>query len=209
MKQGRFANGLLIPFLLTMPARAQNLAPDTPQGFQSQYHAAFDAFRQHDAQAMRDRLDSFAIPSRWFTDSLVTGQSAEFARRYADEFADFKRRTAANFAGLDSLKARLGIDPGISTDIHARRWTPAEGNTTLQRLPALRVPLPPVQKFEVDYVLAAPGQSARLTSWIDSFIYIDGAFRFFGQGSKAFWSSPSPAPKTPKSVKLQPPSPGA
>jgi hypothetical protein len=55
-------------------------------------------------------------------------------------------------------------------------------------MPALRAPLPPVQKFEMDYVLAAPGQSARLTSWIDSFVYIDGAFRFFGHRSRSFWT---------------------
>lgn len=197
MKPVRLATGLLIPLLLTMLAGAQNPTPDTPQGFQSQYHAAFEAFRQHDAPAMQDRLDTFAIPSHWFTDSFAAGQSAEFARRLAAEFANFKRRTAANFAGLDSLKARLGIDHGTPTDIHTRRWTSAEGNTTLQGLPALHAPLPPVQKFEIDYVLAAPGQGARLTSWIDSFIYIDGAFRFFGQGSKAFWSPPNPAPKPP------------
>ena len=33
------------------------------------------------------------------------------------------------------------------------------------------------------------------TSWIESFIYIDGAFRFFGQGSKPFWA-PAPTPKS-------------
>jgi hypothetical protein len=189
-----FAKGLLIPLVLTMLARAQHPTPDTPQGFQAQYHAAFDAFREHQAQAMQDRLEAFAIPSHWFKDSFAASQRAEFARRYADEFADFKQRTAANFAGLDSLKARLGIDPGIPADVHTRRWTPAESTNTFQLFPALRAQLPPVQKFEIDYVLAAPGQGARLTSWVDSFIYIDGAFRFFGHSSKAFWSAPNPVP---------------
>jgi hypothetical protein len=50
-----------------------------------------------------------------------------------------------------------------------------------------------VQKFDIHYVLAGPGQSARLTSWIDSFLYIDGAFRFFGSGTRPFWiSQPKP-----------------
>jgi hypothetical protein len=193
--QERFAYALLIAGLLTTLAAAQSPVPDTPQGFQSQYHVAFEAFQQHDPHAMQDGLDAFAIPSHWFTDSFAAGQSAEFAHRYADEFAGFKRRTATNFAGLDSLKTRLALNPGTPTDIRTRRWTPAESDMSLQRLPALRAPLPPVQKFEIDYVLAAPGQGARLTSWIDSFIYVDGAFRFFGRGGKAFWSPvarPSP-----------------
>lgn len=44
-------------------------------------------------------------------------------------------------------------------------------------------------------MLDAPGQGARLTSWIESFIYIDGAFRFFGQGSNPCWA-PAPTPKS-------------
>ena len=110
--------------------------------------------------------------------------------RYADQFADFKRHTAESFAGVDALKARLQVDSGVPVDIRTRRWTPAEGKP-VPPIPALRLPLPVVQKFEIDYVLAAPGQGARLTSWLDSFIYVDGAFRFFGRGASPSWSLPA------------------
>lgn len=52
----------------------------------------------------------------------------------------------------------------------------------------------------MDCVLAAPGQSARVTSWIDSFVYIDGAFRFFGHGSRSFWH---PSGSNPRALNRQ------
>ena len=178
---------MLITLMAAIRAHAQTSVTNTPEGFQSQFHAVFDAFQHHNEAAMQERLQTFAIPSQWFTDSFVPGQAAEFTRQYAGAFADFKRRTASNFAGIDTLKRRVQVDAATPVNIRTRRWTPAE-STGAPHLPALRAPLPPVQKFEIDYMLDAPGQGARLTSWIESFIYIDGAFRFFGQGSKPFWA---------------------
>ncbi len=54
-----------------------------------------------------------------------------------------------------------------------------------------------MEEFEIDYVLAAPGQGARLTSWIESFIYVDGAFRFFGRDRNPFWMTTAPSSKSP------------
>ena len=179
----------LFALWLATPGSAQSPTPDTPQGFQQQYHAAFEAFQQHNPQAMQDRLDTFAIPARWFAGSFASNEASDWARQYADQFAEFKRHTADNSARIDALKARLQMDPATPVDIRTRRWIPADSKP-MPPIPNLRVPLPPVEKFEIDYVLAAPGQGARLTSWIDSFIYVDGAFRFFARGS-AFWTSPA------------------
>jgi hypothetical protein len=181
---------MLIALMAAIRAHAQTSVTNTPEGFQSQFHEVFEAFQHHNEAAMQERLQTFAIPSHWFTDSFVPGQAAEFTRQYAESFADFKRRTASNFAGIDTLKKRVQVDAATPVNIRTRRWTPAESTGT-PHVSALRAPLPPVQKFEIDYMLDAPRQGARLTSWIESFIYIDGAFRFFGQGSKPFWA---PAP---------------
>jgi hypothetical protein len=185
---------MLIALMAAIRAHAQTSVTNIPDGFQSQFHAVFDAFQHHNEAAMQGRLRTFAIPSRWFTDSFVPGQAAEFTRQYTGAFADFKRRTASNFAGIDTLKRRVQVDAATPVNIRTRRWTPAESTGT-QHLSALRAPLPPLQKFEIDYMLDAPGQGARLTSWIESFIFIDGAFRFFGQGSKPFWAR-APTPKS-------------
>ena len=185
---------MLIALMGAIRVHAQISASNTPEGFQSQFHAVFEAFQRHNDADMQDRLQSFAIPSPWFTDSFAPSQAAQFTRQYAEAFADFKRRTVSNFAGIDTLKRRVHIDAGTPVNIRTRRWTPAESTGT-PHLSALRTPLPPVQKFEIDYLLDTPGQGARLTSWIESFIYVDGAFRFFGQGSKPFWM-PAPTPKS-------------
>jgi hypothetical protein len=132
------------------------------------------------------------MPAHWFTDSFAADQQAEFAHRYAEQFAEFKRSTATSFSDIDALKQRVGLDPGTPVDIHTRPWTPAESKRP-QPVPALRVPLPPIEKFEIDDVLGAPGQRYRRTMWVESFVYVDGAFRFFGRGSNAFWTPIPPA----------------
>jgi len=179
-------SGLL--FFLATVTFAQSSIPDTPQGFQQQYHSVFDAFRAHDATRTETCLNSFAIPPHWFVDAFGQEQGGNFARQYANAFAEFKHFTAEKFASIDAIKGHMQIDPSEPTDVRTHPWTPAEG-TPLPRPPGLRGSLPAVQKFEIDYVLSAPGQGARLTSWVDAYVYIDGAFRYFGRPNKPFWKS--------------------
>ena len=186
---------VLAGLFLATGATAQSPVPNTPQRFQQQYHPAFEAYQRHDNAGLEKRLDTFAIPAPWFSQTFGPDRGPGLATRYASELFDFKQRTATNFAGIDFLKARLQLDPSAPTDVRTRRWTAAESASTLQGMPALHAPLPPVEKFEMDYVLAAPGQSARLTSWIDSFVCIDGAFRFFGHGSRSFWNPSGSNPR--------------
>lgn len=188
--------GRLILICGAVHCSAQSPVANTPEGFQQQFHAIFEASQQQNQSAMQDRLQSFALPSHWFTDSFAAAQAPEFARQYAEAFADFRRRTAANFAGIDALKTRLHVDVANPVDIRTRRWTPAESRPA-SPIPGLRVPVPTMEEFEIDYVLAAPRQGARLTSWIESFIYVDGAFRFFGRDRNPFWMTTAPSSKSP------------
>ena len=110
----------------------------------------------------------------------------ELATEYATEFVEFKRRSTTHFAAINELKAHLNIDSSIQTDIRTRRWTAAEDTISMQRPPGLRAPLPQAQKFAID-VVALSGQYGRLTSWIKSFVYIDGKFRYFGGQRRPFW----------------------
>jgi hypothetical protein len=119
MKPKPFAS-LLLDVGLLATAAAQSPVPDTRPGFQSQYHAAFEAYQQHNQQALEDRLDTFRVPAHWFTDSFAADQQTEYACRYAEQFAEFKRRTTKNFSNIDALKQRIGIDPGTPVDIHTR-----------------------------------------------------------------------------------------
>ena len=172
--------------VLVAGARAQTAIPNSPQGFHQQYHPLYESYLAHHDAELQSRLDTFAIPSHWFTDSFTPDRASELAAQYAREFAEFKKRTAENFAGIDSLRARLNIEPSIPLEIHTRRWTVAEDTMSAQRPPGLQAPLPPAQKFAID-VVAAGGSYGRLTSSIEAFIYVDGAFRYFGRQGRPFW----------------------
>ena len=178
---------LAVLFSVALPlSPAQQSIPNTPQGFQQQYHAAFESYLHHNDGELQSRLDSFAIPAHWFNDTFGAERGPALAAQYATEFADFKRHTADSYAAGDGLKAKMQVDPATPLDIRTRPWSSAEDSKSLPRTPQLHTPLPPVQKFDIRYVLAAPGQGVRLTSWIDSFLYIVGAFRVFGSGYLPF-----------------------
>jgi hypothetical protein len=180
---------VLLCLSLALPAlsRAQQAIPNTPKGFQQQYHATFESYLHHNDHELQSRLDTFAIPAHWFADTFGPDRGPALAAQYATEFSEFKRRTTESYAAGDTMKAKMQVDPATPLDIRTRPWTQAEDTKSLPSTPRFRVPLPPVQKFDIHYVLAAPGERARLTSWIDSFLYIDGAFRFFGNGTRPFW----------------------
>jgi hypothetical protein len=180
---------VLLCLSLALPAlsRAQQAIPNTPQGFQQQYHATFESYLHHNDRELQSRLDTFAIPAHWFADTFGLDRGPALAAQYATEFSEFKRRTAESYAAGDTMKAKMQVDPATPLDIRTRSWTPAEVTKSLPNTPRLRAPLPPVQCFDIHYIVAAPVQGTRLTSWIDSFLYIEGAFRFFGSGTRPFW----------------------
>jgi hypothetical protein len=187
MRQRRwFIYSPIVSVLLSVVAVAQNSIANTPEGFQQQYHAAFDSFLAHKDAELQSRLDTFAIPDHWFNKMFGAERGPELASQYAAEFAEFKRRAAIHFAAINELKARLGVNASILTDIRTRRWTAAEDTMSSQRPPGLRTPFPTAQKFAID-VVALSGQYGRLTSWIESFIYVDGQFRYFGEQRRPFW----------------------
>lgn len=185
--------GLLLPVLsMSLCAAvfswAQTSIPNTPQGFQLQFHPVFESFQRHDDRELASRLDLFAIPPHWFNDTFGAEHGPALASQYSSEFAAFKRRILADFGSIDSLRTQLQVDPAASTDVRTRRWTAAEDTTSMQRPSGLKATLPPAQKFAID-VFATPGQYGRLTSWIESFVYIDGAFRYFGRQNRPFWKT--------------------
>jgi hypothetical protein len=187
MNRPRLLIGILSMVTMTATfSTAQSAIPNSPQGFQQQYHAVFESFRAHNDSEMQSRLETFAIPAHWFKDSFAPDRASELAAQYAKEFAEFKRRTAAGFAAIERLKAQLNIDSAIPVDIRTRRWTVAEDTMSMQRPPGLQTTLPQAQKFAID-VIDTSSRYGRLTSSIEAFIYVDGAFRYFGRQGRPFW----------------------
>src|SRR5260370_18628356 len=93
--------GLLLNSLLPSPALVSNsslaLFPDTPKGFDLQYHEFFNSYKGGDERSIALELDKFAIPSHWFTDAFGVDNGTEVAKLYSQEFEYFKFSTILKF----------------------------------------------------------------------------------------------------------------
>lgn len=133
------------------------------------------------------RFGEFALPSHWFSD-VFGPDGPQLADQYAELFQGFESATVREF------RSAIAIDSArVETKLVRTNAEPS------QKLPAPSlVPLPPVQHFQIRYLsgpnivigdenrteLITPGHD---NSWVDSFVYVDGAFRFFGGGHYPFW----------------------
>jgi len=168
-----------IVFLLAHRAMAQ--IPDSPQGFDQQLQAVFDAYKKADGDLMKSRLKDFAIPKHWFADVFVPHEASGVERRYTAQFAEFESQTVDNLLYFDRHNAeRLDVAP----DNRPKPQT--------KPAPASLRPLPDAKKFTVTYVAKrvalSPGEGPEQSVvWADLFVYIDGQFRFFGRGAYPFW----------------------
>jgi hypothetical protein len=169
--------GLLLNSLLLSPAAASDdspaLIPDSPKGFDQQYHELFTSFKEQDDQNVRTKLEDFAIPSHWFTDGFGADKGPEVAKQYSEEFEYFKLSTIIKLRrmqGVDSCspsRAKLRTTRDQTVKVEAKLLTNA---------PVFQIP--PAHSFQI---------SLGDCSWMDTFIYVDGAFRFYGKGVHTFW----------------------
>lgn len=169
--------GFLLNSLLLCPAPASDgstaAIPDSPKGFDQQFHDFFNSFKEGNDQNIKPKLEGFAIPSHWFTDGFGADKGPEVAKEYSPEFEYFKLST------LLKLRRMPGNDPCSSSRAKLRTKRDQTIKVELKLLaspPAFQIP--PAQSFQI---------SVGDCSWMDTFIYVDGAFRFYGIGAHTFW----------------------
>lgn len=152
------------------------------------------------------RFRTFAIPEHWFTDAFGPNQGPELAREYQDLFRGFQSATEHEFYTL-ALRDGGGAYP--ETWVETKVWTTSTELKSARSAPTSLVPLPPVQRFRTSYRAYLPytADDCRPTgtidctapevlalgyenSRVDTFIYVDGAFRFIGGGPCPFWATP-------------------
>lgn len=161
---------------------------DSRLGFDSQFQEVFKAYRADDQREFKLLVDEFAIPPRWFSEVFGVDQGEALARQYADEFSDFEPHLVRNFQLIESLKVKHRLDASTPTEIRTKPWASHDGPKKIaEPQPASLVPLPRVDKFEIAAFVLIGREYKQELSWMDSFIYVDGRFRFFGRGSSAFW----------------------
>jgi hypothetical protein len=140
--------------------------------------------------ALMERLSTFAVPEHWFFDVFGPEQGPAFAREYEERFRGFESATIREFR-----RVNIGV---LSAQVKTRPVRTNAALISVRLAPTPLLPLPPVQRFRVRHFTAAefeigengcvgisaPGYDS---SWVDSFIYVDGAFRFVGRGPCPFW----------------------
>jgi hypothetical protein len=126
----------------------------------------------------------------------VRTEGSKFARKYQERFKGFESATIGEFSSLKGHYTAWGSSAQVKTT--ALRTNPEL--KPVRSTTASLVPLLPVQRFRVRY-LTGPnfqiGENNCLQiiapccdrSRVDSFIYVDGAFRFIGRGAYPSWES--------------------
>jgi TonB family protein len=164
---------LLLPPVLASDGSPAKI-PNSPKGFDRQYHEFFTAYKSGDEQDMKSKLEQFAIPAQWFTTGFGADKGPEVAKQYAEEFEYFKMATIMSLRRMENIPSCRASEAQLQTK--RNQTTKVE----MKLLPAAPVfQIPPAQSF----VISLGG-----CSWMTTFIYLDGAFRFYGSGIHLFWN---------------------
>jgi len=168
-------------------ASAQEIS-DTREGFDSQFQEVFKAYRADDQREFKLLIDEFAIPAHWFPEVFGVDHGELLAKQYAAEFSDFTPHLVRSFDLVESLKGKHHLDASTPTELRTKPWACHDcPKKIVEPQPASLLPLPRVDKFEIAAFVLTGREHKQELSWMDSFIYVDGKFRFFGRGASAFW----------------------
>jgi TonB family protein len=170
------ALGGWLPAGMAQGAKPKAVAvPDTAKGFDKQYKQFFKDYRKAKKEEREAVLDQFAIPLHWFTDTFGPGEGAGVANEYAKEFEIFKSHTVGRITGECCPDTKL---------------------TGTEQMNVGHVNFPEVDRFEIQMTVitmqtdSQPAGFGLPTMWMDGFIYVDGAFRFYGRGNGSFFAAP-------------------
>jgi TonB family protein len=169
--------GLLLNSILLSPAPASDTSPavipDSPKGFDRQFQDFFLSYKERDDLNTTMKLEDFAIPWHWFTDSFGADKGMEVAKQYSEEFEYFKLSTLVKLRGMQSVDSCSPFRAKLRTN---RDQTVKVEAKLLPNIPVFQIP--PAQSFVI---------SLGECSWMSTFVYLDGAFRFYGNGVHTFW----------------------
>jgi TonB family protein len=190
----RFFRVAVLVSVFAIPATAKSpdgfrAAPDVPadaqckQQFRAQVAAIVQSYRERDTTRGRQLIEQFRLPHTqdWFCEHLDSEQSAGLANRYDLLYANF----AESFEhAVETIVANGDAELVTNLDI-GEGETPTA--TALRPGAKLRgiVSTKPVSLFFVQFKITLKGKPA--TSWGDTGVHQDGAFRFLGFGGWPFW----------------------
>lgn len=163
---------------------------------------------------LKEKFIGFAIPERWFTDTFGPEQGPVLAKRYIEAFYKFEESTIRQFRSLM-------YEETAQVSAKAVILAPTYRMAATQSVSA---PLPPVQVFRIKHFNAprlfsnSPDRSLvdtsepppyYLHSYIQAFVYVDGAFRFAGSCGCPVWAPCSASNSVLEGDRLSPRNSGA
>ena len=150
--------------------------------FRAQVAAIVQSYREGDTTRGRQLIDQFRLPHAqdWFSEHLGSEQSADLASRYDRLFANFAESLEHT---VEAVVATHGAELGTSLDIGSGETPP--GNLLLGRKLSGIVSTKPLSLFFCQFQTTIKKTPA--TSWGETHLHQDGAFRFLGFGGWPFW----------------------
>jgi len=191
---------LFIPWLLCMDfprdraqgqpaattANAREAYPHTSEGIERQFDELLRSYQSGDEPGFDAAISTFSLPNPevWLAETFGPPQGEKLTSAYAKSFAGFRSnlRDKINHYGRS---AELRLAAHLS-----KAWDPQDTATTGTDSSTV-VPLKNISIEAYNLRLSPEGRGAAGTTWMESFVYLDGAFRYLGGGASTFWSRPT------------------
>ena len=162
---------------------ARQSVPADPQPndeFRTQVAAIVQAYRGGDTTTGHKLIEQFRLPNPqdWFSEHLGSQQSADLAVRYDRLYANFAESFEHTIEAVVANRTAK-----LDTDIENGRGESPTNIRPGAKLSGM-VSLKPADVLYCHFKITV---SRDTTSWADTFVYQDGAFRFLGFGAWPFW----------------------
>ena len=169
------------------PAAAPPEYPQTVDGFSAQISLAIAAYQKGDHAEGRRLLEQFRLAdsAKWFAEQFGPELGETLSKLYDQHFENYLTTMENRLEDVASGKGRklnMRLEPG--TNRQPTRTAELSGF----------VPAKPPTCFNVFFLINLTGKAElvlkgnyRATTWEDTYLYQDGAFRFVGRGAWPFW----------------------
>ena len=155
---------------------AQAAYPDSVEGLQSQMDELIHLIKSADEKPFLVALDLLAIPQthEWFTTHFPAYAADQLQKDYEQTFAGYRSH-------LWWVMGNFAKEPGFAVRVETSQLPePLDDNGFEALLPR------PDNGVKIENFRVTP-MSSKPPSWVSSFVYIDGRFRFVG-GTYPFWN---------------------
>jgi TonB family protein len=189
----RFFSAAVLVSVIVIPATAKSRGAfraaehtsaddQSNQEFRAQVAAIVQSYREGDTTKGRQLIEQFRLPAAqdWFSEHLNPEHGADFASRYERLYANF----AESFEHtVEAIVTTGGAELGTNLDI-GKGETPTGNLRPGAKLSGI-VSTNPVSLFFCRFQITINKTPA--TSWGETYVHQDGAFRFLGFGGWPFW----------------------